>query len=321
MKPNTSFKLFIRRAIRAAEKCSRNRLEIILYHSVSKQENSFNAAGRNIHPALFEAQMTYLQEHYQIISLEEASRRIREAKSHRKPLASVCFDDGYASSVTEAYPILQRMKIPATIFVCGSVAGNTDLLWRDKVRFIEQKRLESDFVDFIRRGKTSSCYQFESLVNMSFYQWSKSIYGINNMTIQEDLSKFFQKIGIDCAGIAAKHDLFLSPDQIHVNYDGVTFGNHSWSHPLMTLLDREAQQKEIKKNDLWLRELGIRTKMFAVPFAPFDSHTVRGCVDLSYDGLLTVSEKRNRRGQVRKGVAILNRRLAPASIGQFTTIL
>ena len=77
MKPNTSFKLFIRRAIRAAEKRSRNRLEIILYHSVSSQENPFNAAGRNIHPTLFEAQMKYLQEHHVVVMVSVLALKIQ----------------------------------------------------------------------------------------------------------------------------------------------------------------------------------------------------------------------------------------------------
>ena len=56
------------------------------------------------------------------------------------------------------------------------------------------------------------------------------------MTIQEDLSRYFLNKGIDSAQLAAKYDLYMSPDQIHFDYDGLTFDNHTWTHPLMTLL-------------------------------------------------------------------------------------
>ena len=314
----SSFKKGVRQLLREARKLDKNRLEVILYHSVSQKEDSFNTGGRNISPQLFEAQMQYIQKHYQVVSLEEALKKSTEAKPYLRPLAAICFDDGYENNVSEAYPILNKLQIPATIFVCGSVIGNTDLLWRDKVRFIEQEELEADFIDFLRQGKTSDYYHFPSLETMSFYQWSKSIDGINSMTIQDDLASYFQRRGMNCAEIAAKHKLFLSPDQINNNYPGLTFGNHSWSHPLMTLLDRKRQVEEIKKNDRWLRDLGIKTRMFAVPFAPFDTHTISGCLDVGYKVLLTVSEKGNRTNISTKAVSLLNRRLAPNSMSNFS---
>ena len=163
-----SFKKSVRRLLREARKLDKNRLEIILYHSVSQKEHSFNAGGRNIPPQLFEAQMKYLQKRYQVVSLGEAVKKSTEAKPYLKPVAAICFDDGYENNVSEAYPILNKLQIPATIFVCGSVIGNTDLLWRDKVRLIVQEELEADFIDFLRQGKTSDCYQFPSLETMSF---------------------------------------------------------------------------------------------------------------------------------------------------------
>ena len=117
-----------RRLIRDIQKLSKNRIEIILYHSVTRHENPFITSGQNIGPAVFERQMRYLQENYSIIPLEASITRSCEEHPYHKPLACVCFDDGYASNLNEAYPILRKMGIPATIFVCGSVVGNTDLL-------------------------------------------------------------------------------------------------------------------------------------------------------------------------------------------------
>jgi len=310
-----------RRLIRDIQKLNKNRVEIILYHSVTRHENLFITSRQNIDPIVFEQQMRYLQEHYSIIPLEASITHSCAEHSYNKPRACICFDDGYASNVNEAYPILRKMGIPATIFVCGSVVGNTDLLWRDKVCYLGKEGLEKDFIDFVRHGESSCRYQYSSLANMSFYQWSKSIYGIKDMTIQEDLSRYFLNKGIDSAQLATKYDLYISPDQIHSDYDGLTFDNHTWTHPLMTLLDRESQLQEIWRNHVWLQGFGIESSLFAVPFAPFDENTVAACKKLNYDGLFTVSMKSNRTGQANLSFSTLYRRLASNSMREFESVL
>lgn len=314
-------KQLARKAQRAAAKRNPRRVEIVLYHFVTDESIPFAEQGHNVRPAEFEKQLEYLQQNYEIIALEDAPSVVSERTEFEKPVVCVCFDDGYQSNLTEALPILRKREIPATIFINPSVLGNADLLWRDKIRYLVDEKLDDEFVEFLKNGDTSDAYNFESLSTLSFYRWSKSPDGISDMTIQEDLKKFFPHKGIDTAAMAAEHDLFMAADEIHPNHEGLNFGNHTWSHPLMTLLDRDAQLEQIQKADDWLKERGIDAKALAMPFTPFNDDTLSIIGDLNYDCLLTVYAKSNPPSQNGSGPLTLHRWLAPSTAAEFKSLL
>lgn len=65
---------------------------------------------------LFTEQIDWLQRHFDLISLAEAQRRIREGANAR-PAVAITFDDGYADNGTHALPLLIERQIPCTYFV------------------------------------------------------------------------------------------------------------------------------------------------------------------------------------------------------------
>lgn len=63
----------------------------------------------------FQAQVRWMADHGDLVSLAEAQRRIRDGN----PRLAFCitFDDGYAESLDRAYPLLLREHIPFTTFL------------------------------------------------------------------------------------------------------------------------------------------------------------------------------------------------------------
>jgi peptidoglycan/xylan/chitin deacetylase (PgdA/CDA1 family) len=60
--------------------------------------------------------MQWLQANFDLVSLEEAQRRVRSGINARQAV-SVTFDDGYAENCRFALPLMKRMGIPCTYFV------------------------------------------------------------------------------------------------------------------------------------------------------------------------------------------------------------
>src|SRR5262249_39850729 len=60
---------------------------------------------------LFRKQIHWLKKHCEMISLEEAQRRIRSGYNDRLA-ASITFDDGYAENCDQAIPLLMEENIP-----------------------------------------------------------------------------------------------------------------------------------------------------------------------------------------------------------------
>ncbi len=88
---------------------------VLYYHRVADTDpNSWTISNRR-----FARQIAWLQRRFDLISLEEAQRRIRAADSPR-PAVALTFDDGYAENCDYALPLLIEKQIPCTYFVASS---------------------------------------------------------------------------------------------------------------------------------------------------------------------------------------------------------
>ena len=87
-------------------------LAVLFYHRVADDA----ANPWTLSNALFARQIAWLQENFELISLEEVQRRVQSGANHR-PAVSITFDDGYADNCQQAIPLLVKEQIPCTYFV------------------------------------------------------------------------------------------------------------------------------------------------------------------------------------------------------------
>jgi peptidoglycan/xylan/chitin deacetylase (PgdA/CDA1 family) len=87
-------------------------VRILMYHRIDRVA-AFDQLV--VHPERFEEQMANLSARARVISLAQAVDEL--ASRPIRPAVVVTFDDGYRDNLTEALPILQRYRIPATVFV------------------------------------------------------------------------------------------------------------------------------------------------------------------------------------------------------------
>jgi peptidoglycan/xylan/chitin deacetylase (PgdA/CDA1 family) len=98
----------------------------------------------------FRLQMLWLKRRCDMVSLEEAQRRIRSGRNDRLA-ACVTFDDGYAENCDQAIPFLLEEEIPCTYFVSTYYVleqqpfpHDVKLGFRSSPNTVEQIRMMSD---------------------------------------------------------------------------------------------------------------------------------------------------------------------------------
>ena len=85
---------------------------VLFYHRVADDHpNDWTMSRKG-----FKQQIDWMQENFDIVSLEEAQQRIMSSGNDR-PTLSITFDDGYAENCEFALPLLVERQIPATYFV------------------------------------------------------------------------------------------------------------------------------------------------------------------------------------------------------------
>lgn len=117
--------------------CNSGKLPVLLYHDISNTIKD----DYTISPAQFAAQMEWLySEGYQTLLLHEI-RSVPEDKFDKKIV--ITFDDGYASFIDYAFPLLQIYQFKATLNLIGQKVGtfihlreNRPLLSWDECRYL-----------------------------------------------------------------------------------------------------------------------------------------------------------------------------------------
>ena len=95
-----------------AGRVGKSAVMVVYYHRVADDAaNEWTVSNE-----LFARQVGWLKQNFDLVSLEEAQRRIRRGTNHR-PCVSITFDDGYADNCSRALPLLIDHKIPCTYFV------------------------------------------------------------------------------------------------------------------------------------------------------------------------------------------------------------
>ena len=92
------------------------KLIILMYHSIDRKGHYFNVT-----PECFERQIIFLRESCDIVDIESfLSSRKRKIKRNT---VLITFDDGLKNNLDNAYPILNKYKVPGIIYIPTSFLG------------------------------------------------------------------------------------------------------------------------------------------------------------------------------------------------------
>ncbi|MFH1782214.1 MAG: polysaccharide deacetylase family protein [Candidatus Omnitrophota bacterium] len=113
---------------------------ILMYHNI---DNNAHISRLSVTPYSFQRQMAFLKRHgYNVVSLPELADLVKKKKIPYKTV-SITFDDGYENNYKNAYPVLKKYGIKATIFITPFNIGKEGYLTWEQVK----EMAESDVID------------------------------------------------------------------------------------------------------------------------------------------------------------------------------
>jgi peptidoglycan/xylan/chitin deacetylase (PgdA/CDA1 family) len=219
----------------------------------------------------FEAQMRYIHERYRIVSLEDLCNEMEGAAPKGHGVA-VTFDDGYRDLYTSALPVLQRYRIPATIFLTARAIETGEVSWYDRiflaVREWPAKSIDVDFGRPLHFDLGSSAERLRAAQQI--------LLALRKLPEEQRRSH--------CAALErgvtlpqdALSDRMLTWDQVReMQRGGICFGSHTMTHPVVSRLSPDLLETELQESKRVLEEkLGTPVLDFAYPFGqPADCGT------------------------------------------------
>ena len=121
---------------------------ILMYHSVARDEEAgFVEPANRIAPRHFERQMAFLRERRRVVALSELVEDL--VRGRTPPAGTVCitFDDGYRDNLTVAAPILEKYRLPATLFLATGFAERAENQWSDTLHAVADRSLHARLLE------------------------------------------------------------------------------------------------------------------------------------------------------------------------------
>jgi len=213
---------------------------ILYYHRVNDVEDPFFPA---ISTELFEKEMRFLRKHYTVVSLAELLNRLRGGLT--EPVVAITFDDGYQDNYYNAFPILQRHGLPATIFLTTGCMDSGEPLWFEQLAYA-LKTTPQEFVDL----EIDSSPRFWLRTQIERLESNGRIFSILRASPDTErlrwLARIFQKLSLPEDGVLKGR--MLTWDQVRFMQErGMDFGGHTVTHPFLSRMPSEQVLWEISE--------------------------------------------------------------------------
>lgn len=124
----------------------RGRAAILTYHRVvsgDMVERDHIQPGMYVLKETFDAHLTYLRRHFEIVSLDGLLDLWRTDSLKRdRAYCAITFDDGWRDNYQFAFPLLMKHGVPATIFLATDFIGTSRWFWPDQMMWLLAKTRE-----------------------------------------------------------------------------------------------------------------------------------------------------------------------------------
>jgi peptidoglycan/xylan/chitin deacetylase (PgdA/CDA1 family) len=235
-----------------------NPVAILCYHAVIEQplpvrDPCFITADA------FATQMEYLGRWFDVRHLEDAL----DAPPSAKPVACITFDDGFAGLADHAYPVLERMGLPATTFLVTDLLGTRRAPWFARIHDA-LTRTDLRCVDLFGTRYDLRTARARARASAELLAALKTVKG--ELLEQVTAGAVATLMGDDTT--ASDDFVLMTPATVRRSAasDTVRFGAHTATHPILTQLAPAAAEAEIRRSVAAVKELVTRpSAAFAYP--------------------------------------------------------
>lgn len=225
------------------------KVAILMYHRVLSEQDirkQYVQPGMYVADKVFDMQMRFLKEHFNILSLNEMLSIWNEKTFDRnKRYCVITFDDGWLDNYTYAFPILKKYDISATVFLPTSFVGDTKWFWYDRLAFLLQKYAAQSHTNFDVVFSKSVIAQ---KIWRNYFRVDKIDPVITKWKLldEKEVDRRLVEIAeIQKIEIPNERKIMNWQEIEEMSQHKISFGSHSTTHRILTLCDADVVQREI----------------------------------------------------------------------------
>jgi peptidoglycan/xylan/chitin deacetylase (PgdA/CDA1 family) len=251
-----------------------------MYHRIANEP--FDPWKLAVPPERFREHLSWFAENRKVMTLGELVECQRRSDLSDNAVA-VTFDDGYACNAEIAAPLLEKFRIPATIFLPVRLIERGRPFWWDELECIvlehEGTSLNMDGQEFAigerKRADRHWCNSSRTPRQVAF----RKIHARLLMKSTDDVDIVMEDLRRQSphAKVRSPQKRPMSPEQVRsIASSLVEFGSHTLTHPWLPALNFRDQAREIGESIERCRDLSGRYPIaLAYPFGVFNHDSLR----------------------------------------------
>ncbi|MEO5936329.1 MAG: polysaccharide deacetylase family protein [Terriglobales bacterium] len=227
-------------------------------------------------PESLDAFLNWVKPRYQIVS-------VVELLSSEKPVCCITFDDGWEDNFRIAFPILQKHRAPATIFLATGLINTNSLLPEERLWRVWQSGMKGGRQSDVFRG-------FGSGEALSYGDAQARFKRLPMQAKSELINRLEQTVSPE----KPKRPSFMTWEQVRtMSAAGIGFGSHSVRHTTLAVEVESVIRQELKDSLATLQEnIKREHRYLAYPNGSHDERVVRLAQELGYKGAFTTRRGR-----------------------------
>lgn len=262
-------------------------VRILAYHRIYNldecKEYKFDADLISANSTEFEWQVKYVLKNYNPITFRELIRALEgKRKLPLRPLL-ITFDDGFEDNYVNAFPILKKYRVPATIFISTDYIGQEETFWFDKVVYLLNVSKNINLSSIPESGIEIENHS-RNMLAQKVLGYLKKVPNAKRLEVLENLIKD-NKVDMPKGGFAESRPLNWE-QVIEMASEGIEFGSHTCTHPILSRLSQQELGKELADSRQKIEAMiGKACEVIAYPVGgkgEYDERTVRAVKDAGY---------------------------------------
>jgi len=267
----------------------------LIYHRFSEDMSTqINPEPTVTHPIKeFEEEIKFITKHFRVFDMNAFVKTLGAEEGFDTPTVTITVDDGARDNYTLMYPILRKYKIPAIIYINTDFLGTNNMIWVDELGVILK---DTKKTELILNGTLNKHLNLQNLEakRISYDDLTQRMKDLEKSDRLACLDEIRDKLG----AVKLPKPFMLDWEQVkEMSQNGIDFGAHTCSHPILSRMSNEDAQAEIKQCKETIEEkLGIPCRHFAYPNGrPQDfTEKLRGyCKEIGFESICTAEYGNN----------------------------
>lgn len=235
----------------------KDKTQILMYHRILDIP-----AVRGISPELFEQQLRYISTHFRVVSVHTLLTEMQSKRLQPNTLA-LTFDDGHYDFYENAWPLLKKYKLPATLYITTGFVDGQIWLWPDLIKYLllnsREKNLSLPPVGRLELNPDT--------INPCWSDIGDYCLTLGVSERNQFIAQLADACGVDIPSQPIKPFSAVTWAQLRsMHEEGLDIASHTYSHPLLSKLGETDLNYELQhSSDMLHKHLGIKATGICYP--------------------------------------------------------